>query len=58
MGEPDDAFLDHGDEPVLGDDDPILDENSELFVLFAEALDPNTDKTVDQAANEWKELLK
>lgn len=55
--DPFDAFLDHEDD-ILGNDDPLADDESDLFVLFAEGLDPNNEKTVKQVESEWKELLK
>lgn len=56
--DPFDAFLDHGDDAVLGNDDPLADDESDLFVLFAEGLDPNNKKTVDQVKSEWDEVFK
>jgi len=53
---PDDAYLDHGDD-VLGDTEPLSEEEGEFFTLFAEALDPDNPKTIDQAKAEWEELL-
>lgn len=38
-------------------EDPLPDDESDLFVLFADALDPNTDKTVEEAKAEWEDLL-
>jgi hypothetical protein len=35
----------------------LADDETDLFVLFAEALDPDTDKTVEQARAEWEALL-
>lgn len=52
----DDAFLDHGDD-VLGDTDPLADEDAELFVLFAEALEPGSTKSLDEVCSEWQELF-
>lgn len=52
----DDDLFDHPDD-ILGDEAPLSEEEGELFVLFAEALDPNSDVTVEQAESEWKELL-
>lgn len=45
--------LDHVDclEEGIGDDE------AELFVLFADALDPETPSTVDGRAAEWRELF-
>lgn len=48
----DDDLLDHPDD-LLGDEEPISDENVDLFVLFAEALDPNDPKTVADVEAEW-----
>ena len=48
----DDDFLDHPDD-ILGDEDPVSDDDSDLFVLFAEALDPNDPKTVADVEAEW-----
>jgi len=58
MADPFDAFLDHDDSPILGDDSPTPDDESGLFALFAEALDPSNNKTIEEAEAEWKELLK
>jgi len=35
-------------------EDPTPDDESDLFVLFAEALDPATPKTLQEAEVEWK----
>ena len=48
----DDDFLDHPDD-LLGDEEPVSDDDSDLFVLFAEALDPNDPKTVADVEAEW-----
>jgi hypothetical protein len=52
----DDGELDHPDD-ILGDEPPLSEEDSDMFVLFAEALDPSNDKTVDQVKAEWEELF-
>lgn len=52
---PDDAHLDGCDIDLTLD--PVPDEEVELFALFAEALDPDTDKTVEEAKAEWQELF-
>jgi hypothetical protein len=52
---PDDDLLDGCDLDFT--EDPTPDGEADLFVLFAEALDPATDKTVEQAEAEWRELL-
>lgn len=39
-------------------EDPLPVDEEDLFVLFAEALDPATDKTVEQARAEWEQLLR
>lgn len=52
---PDDAELDGCDLDYA--EDPTPDHELELFQLFAEALDPATEKTVDEAAAEWRELF-
>ena len=36
----------------------IPDSESELFVLFAEGLDPNNPKTCEEVAGEWKALFR
>lgn len=38
-------------------EDALPEDEAELFVLFAEALDPNTSKTVDEARADWEELF-
>lgn len=52
---PDDAFLDGCDIDFT--EDPLPDTDTDLFVLFAEALDPNNPKTVDEAKAEWEAVL-
>ena len=37
--------------------DPTPDDEVELFPLFAEALDPSTPKTVEEAEADWKALF-
>ena len=34
--------------------EPVADDDADMFVLFAEALDPRSPKTVEQAAAEWR----
>lgn len=46
--------LDHGDR---AGEAPLTEEEQVLFPLFADALDPNTDTTVEQRAAEWRELF-
>lgn len=48
-----DDDLDHPDD--LEDDLP--DGEVDLFVLFAEALDPNTDVTIEEAQADWEAVL-
>jgi hypothetical protein len=55
MTEHDDSFLD-GCEIDMSDDVVEPDEQP-LLILFAEALDPNTPKTVDEAKAEWETLF-
>jgi hypothetical protein len=38
-------------------EDPLEEGTEDLFVLFAEALDPDTELTVEQAKAEWEELF-
>lgn len=52
----DDDFLD-GCELDFAADGATTDEEVELLPLFAEALDPNDPKTVEQAEAEWRELF-
>lgn len=52
----DDNFFDHPDD-IIGDTTPLTEEEGELFVLFAEALDPGNPKTVEEAKAEWSEVL-
>lgn len=47
----DDNLLDGCDEDFTVD--PTPDDESDLFVLFAEALDPNNPKTVEDVEAEW-----
>lgn len=56
---PDDDLLDGCRlDGLLADGEPPLpDEHGDLVVLFAEALDPDTDVTVAQAEGDWKELF-
>lgn len=35
----------------------VSDEDLKVYPLFAEALDPNTDITVEQVKAEWEELF-
>lgn len=37
--------------------DPTPDAEADLFVLFAEALDPANPKTVEQAKADWEQVL-
>lgn len=46
--------LDHPDDLS---EDALTEEEQDVYALFAEALDPNNPKTVDEAAAEWRELL-
>lgn len=56
--QPDDAYLDGcNDDGILGDEPPLVDDETDLFVLFAEALDPDNPKTVAEAEAEWREIL-
>lgn len=48
----DDDFLDHPDE-IVESDDQVADEDVDLFVLFAEALDPSNPKTIEDVEAEW-----
>lgn len=48
----DDDLLDHPDD-ILEGVDPISEDDVDLFVLFAEALDPNNPKTVADVEAEW-----
>lgn len=51
----DDDLLDGCDVDFTEDElDP---EEQDLFVLFADALDPNTESTIKQREAEWKELF-
>jgi len=43
---------------IMGDEPALPDDEADLFVLFAEALDPDTPKTVDEAETEWRELFR
>lgn len=38
-------------------EDALPEDEQDLFVLFAEALDPNTSKTVKEAEADWQELF-
>jgi hypothetical protein len=38
--------------------EPTADDDAELFVLFAEALDPRSPKTVDGVAAEWQAVFR
>lgn len=56
------ADHEHDDEFVDGCDldfrqDILDDAESDLFVLFADALDPATPHTVAETAAEWKALF-
>lgn len=37
--------------------DPTPDDEVDLLTLFAEALNPNNPKTVEEAEAEWRELF-
>jgi hypothetical protein len=52
---PDDDLLDGCDLDFTVD--PTPDDEADLFVLFAEALDPNNPKTVEEAKAEWDEVF-
>jgi hypothetical protein len=52
---PEDNFLDGCDLDFVKAQ--LTDEEQELFPLFAEALDPNNPKTVEEAEAEWRELF-
>ena len=47
----DDEFLDGCDLDFTVD--PTPDDEADLFVLFAEALDPNNPKTIADVEREW-----
>lgn len=51
----DDARLDGCDLDFTAD--PTSDDDLDFVVVFAEALDPNSDKTVAEAEAEWRELF-
>lgn len=51
----DDDLLDGCDVDFT--EDELAHEEQDLFVLFADALDPNTESTVKQRETEWKELF-
>jgi hypothetical protein len=51
-GEIEDDYLDGCELDFTGD--PLLDSESDLYVLFAEALDPNTTQTVEGAQADWE----
>ncbi len=53
--DPDDAFLDGCDLDFTVN--PTNDKEADLFVLFAEGLDSNNPKSVDEAKAEWEALL-
>lgn len=53
--DPPDAFLDGCDIDFT--EETVPNDEVELLTLFAEALDPNTDKTVEEAEEEWNFLL-
>lgn len=38
--------------------DPTPDDEADLFVLFAEALDPASTKSIAEAKAEWDEVLR
>jgi hypothetical protein len=56
MDEIDDDCLDHPDD-ILDGLEPLTPLEGELFVLFAEALDPDNPKTVDEVLSEWREIF-
>lgn len=49
----DDVELDHDDE--LTEEDMLDEKERELFVLFAEALDPGSPVTVADVEAEWNQ---
>lgn len=51
--QPDDAFLSGCDDDILGGADPLPDDETDLFVLFAEALDPESPVTVEDVERTW-----
>ena len=51
-----DNFLDGCDLDFT--DDELPDNETDLFVLFAEALDLTSSKTIEEAKTEWNELFK
>lgn len=53
--EPDDDLIDGCDLDLTAD--PTPDDHVALEVLFAEALDPGTDKTVEEARHEWEAVF-
>jgi hypothetical protein len=55
--EPDDAteLVDGCDADMTVD--PLPDDESELFALFAEALDPTNGNTVEGARADWEKLF-
>lgn len=55
MPELDDDLIDGCDIDFT--EDPLPDEEVDLFVLFAEALDPNTSSTVEERKAEWEALF-
>ena len=52
----DDDLFDHPDD-LLGDEEPLSEGDGELFPLFAEALDPNNPKTVEESKADWEVLF-
>lgn len=53
LNEEDDDLLD-GCGGAFGEPE-LPEEEEDLFVLFAEALDPETDVTVEQVADMWRQ---
>jgi hypothetical protein len=52
--------MDEDDDLLDGCDiyfESLPEDEQDLFVLFAEALDPENPKTVEEAEAEWKELF-
>lgn len=56
-GDPFDAFDQDGCDADLAAD-PLADEEVDLYVLFADALDPSTQSSVAEREREWGELLR
>lgn len=52
---PPDAFLDGCEIDFT--EDPLSDEESELFVLFAEAFDTESPKSIADIEAEWGEVF-